>query len=45
MTHLKVLLRPACADTLRTLAARCAACDLKPGDKLYLAPADRGKIW
>ncbi len=33
------------ADTIRNLDAWYAAFDVKPGDKLYLAPADRVHIW
>jgi endothelin-converting enzyme/putative endopeptidase len=32
-------------DTVRNLDAWYAAFDVKPGDKLYLAPADRVRIW
>jgi len=31
--------------TVRNLDAWYAAFDVKPGDKLYLAPADRVRIW
>ncbi len=33
------------ADTTRNMDAWYAAFDVKPGDKLYLAPADRVRIW
>ena len=33
------------ADTVRNLDAWYAAFGVKPGEKLYLAPADRVKIW
>jgi endothelin-converting enzyme/putative endopeptidase len=33
------------ADTIRNLDAWYAAFDVKPGDNLYLAPADRVHIW
>jgi endothelin-converting enzyme/putative endopeptidase len=33
------------ADTIRNLNAWYAAFDVKPGDKLYLAPAERVHIW
>jgi putative endopeptidase len=33
------------ADTVRNLDAWYRAFDVKPGDKLYLAPADRVHIW
>ncbi len=33
------------ADTVRNLDAWYAAFDVKPGQKLYLAPKDRVKIW
>ena len=33
------------ADTIRNLDAWYAAFDVKPGDKLYLAPAERVHIW
>jgi predicted metalloendopeptidase len=33
------------ADTVRNLAEWYAAFDVKTGDKLYLAPADRVQIW
>ena len=33
------------ADTVRNLDEWYAAFDVKPGDKLYLAPADRVRIW
>jgi putative endopeptidase len=33
------------ADTVRNLDQWYAAFDVKPGDKLYLAPADRVRIW
>ena len=33
------------AATVRNLDAWYAAFDVKPGDKLYLAPADRVRIW
>ena len=33
------------ADTVRNLDAWYPAFDAKPGEKLYLAPADRVKIW
>jgi endothelin-converting enzyme/putative endopeptidase len=33
------------ADTIRNLDAWYATFDVKPGDKLYLAPADRVHIW
>jgi putative endopeptidase len=33
------------ADTVRNLDAWYAAFDVKPGDKLYLAPPDRVRIW
>jgi endothelin-converting enzyme/putative endopeptidase len=33
------------ADTVRNLDAWYAAFDVKPGDKLYLAPAERVRIW
>ena len=33
------------ADTVRNLDAWYAAFDVKPGQKLYLAPADRVKVW
>jgi predicted metalloendopeptidase len=33
------------ADTVRNMDAWYAAFDVKPGDKLYLAPADRVRIW
>jgi putative endopeptidase len=32
-------------DTVRNLDAWYAAFDVKPGDKLYLAPAERVRIW
>ena len=32
-------------DTVRNLDAWYAAFDVQPGDKLYLAPADRVRIW
>jgi endothelin-converting enzyme/putative endopeptidase len=32
-------------DTVRNLDAWYAAFDVKPGDKLYLAPADRVRVW
>jgi putative endopeptidase len=32
-------------DTVRNLDAWYAAFDIKPGEKLYLAPADRVHIW
>jgi len=32
-------------DTVRNLDAWYAAFDVKPGDKLYLAPSDRVRIW
>ena len=32
-------------DTVRNLDAWYAAFDVKPGDKLYLVPADRVRIW
>jgi endothelin-converting enzyme/putative endopeptidase len=31
--------------TVRNLDAWYAALDIKPGDKLYLAPSDRVRIW
>jgi endothelin-converting enzyme/putative endopeptidase len=33
------------ADTVRNIDAWYAAFDVKPGEKLYLAPADRVQIW
>ena len=33
------------ADTVRNLDAWYAAFDVKPSQKLYLAPADRVKVW
>jgi putative endopeptidase len=33
------------ADTVRNLDAWYPAFDVKPGDKLYLAPKDRVKVW
>ena len=33
------------ADTVRNLDAWYGAFDVKPGEKLYLAPTDRVKIW
>ena len=33
------------ADTVRNLDAWYAAFDVKPGKKLYLAPADRVRVW
>jgi predicted metalloendopeptidase len=30
---------------VRNLDAWCAAFDVQPGDALYLAPADRVRIW
>jgi len=33
------------ADTARNIDAWYAAFDVKPGEKLYLAPADRVRIW
>ena len=33
------------ADTVRNIDAWCAAFDVKPGETLYLAPADRVRIW
>jgi len=33
------------ADTVRNLDAWYTAFDVKPGNKLYLAPADRVKVW
>jgi predicted metalloendopeptidase len=33
------------ALTVRNLDAWYTAFDVKPGDKLYLAPEDRVKIW
>jgi predicted metalloendopeptidase len=33
------------ADTVRNLDAWYAAFDVKPGEKLYLAPADRVRVW
>ena len=41
-THSPDEFRPA---TVRNLDAWYAAFDVKPGDKLYLAPADRVRIW
>jgi endothelin-converting enzyme/putative endopeptidase len=41
-THPPDQFRPA---TVRNLDAWYAAFDVKPGDKLYLAPADRVHIW
>ena len=41
-THPPDQFRPA---TVRNLDAWYAAFDVKPGDKLYLAPADRVRIW
>jgi putative endopeptidase len=41
-THAPDEFRPA---TVRNLDAWYAAFDVKPGDKLYLAPADRVRIW
>jgi predicted metalloendopeptidase len=32
-------------DTVRNLDEWYAAFDVKPGDKLYLAPAERARIW
>jgi putative endopeptidase len=32
-------------DTVRNLDAWYAAFEVKPGDKLYLPPADRVRIW
>ncbi len=32
-------------DTVRNLDAWYAAFDVKPGEKLYLAPADRVRVW
>ena len=33
------------ADTVRNIDAWYAAFDVKPGEKLYLAPPDRVRIW
>jgi predicted metalloendopeptidase len=33
------------ADTVRNLDTWYAAFDVKPGQKLYLAPQDRVKVW
>ena len=33
------------ADTVRNLDAWYAAFDVKPGQKLYLAPGDRIRVW
>jgi putative endopeptidase len=33
------------ADAVRNVDAWYAAFDVKPGDKLYLSPADRVRIW
>ena len=33
------------ADTVRNIDAWYAAFDVKPGETLYLAPADRVRIW
>ena len=33
------------ADTVRNMDAWYAAFDVKPGQKLYLAPADRVPMW
>ncbi|HET7755660.1 MAG TPA: M13 family metallopeptidase [Steroidobacteraceae bacterium] len=33
------------ADTVRNLDAWYAAFDVKPGERLYLAPADRVRVW
>jgi predicted metalloendopeptidase len=33
------------ADTVRNLDAWYTAFDVKPGDKLYLDPKDRVKVW
>ena len=33
------------ADTVRNLDAWYAAFDVKPGQKLYLPPADRVRVW
>ena len=33
------------ADTVRNLDAWYGAFDVKPGQALYLAPADRVRIW
>jgi predicted metalloendopeptidase len=33
------------ADTVRNLDPWCDAFDVKPGQKLYLAPADRVRVW
>jgi len=41
-THPADQFRPA---TVRNLDAWYAAFDVKPGDKLYLAPVDRVRIW
>src|ERR1700684_4483626 len=41
-THSPDQFRPV---TVRNLDAWYAAFDVKPGDKLYLAPADRVHIW
>jgi predicted metalloendopeptidase len=32
-------------NTVRNLDAWCAAFDVQTGDKLYLAPVDRVRIW
>jgi hypothetical protein len=39
------LLPRASADRLKENDAWYAAFDVKPGDKLYLAPANRVRIW
>ena len=33
------------ADTVRNIDAWYSAFDVQPGEKLYLAPADRVRIW
>jgi len=33
------------ADTVRNIDAWYTALDVKPGEKLYLAPQDRVRIW
>jgi predicted metalloendopeptidase len=33
------------ADTARNIDAWYAAFDVQPGEKLYLAPAERVRIW
>jgi endothelin-converting enzyme/putative endopeptidase len=33
------------ADTVRNIDAWYAAFDVKPGETLYLAPAERVRIW